>query len=97
MRVTHLSYLPQASLSHRLTQEDLQGTIIEEYEVMSVTKSAPWYHRNKYTVGNSCEHCDGVMQHESWCITRNPKVMYAYEVVLDAKKLTLVDELSLHA
>jgi hypothetical protein len=38
-----------------------------------------------------------MVRHERWCITVDPAVQYAYEVVLDPEKLTLVDRLTLHA
>ncbi len=60
-------------------------------------ESPNWYHTNKYTADAACEHCAGVVRHEEWCITTNRKVAYAYEVVLDAGKLTIEDELILHA
>jgi hypothetical protein len=51
----------------------------------------------KYSAASSCEHCDGVIRHEPWCVTVNESVLYAYEVVLDPGKLTLEDQLILHA
>ncbi len=43
------------------------------------------------------EHCSGIIRHETWCITRNDEVAYAYKAVLDADKLSLGDQLILHA
>jgi len=59
--------------------------------------SASWYHSNRYDAQSSCEHCQGIIRHERWCITRNLLVQYAYAVVLDANRLTLTDRLILHA
>lgn len=59
--------------------------------------SASWYHSNRYDAQSSCEHCQGIIRHERWCITRNVLVQYAYAVVLDANRLTLTDRLILHA
>ena len=55
------------------------------------------FHSNRYHAEATCEHCSGVIRHESWCITRNSLVYYAYETVLDPEKLTLEDRLILHA
>lgn len=59
--------------------------------------AASWYHSNQYSAKSACEHCGGVVRHEKWCITCDPEVQYAYEVVLDHEKLTLADRLILHA
>lgn len=56
-----------------------------------------WYHTNKYAAESTCEHCGGVVRHEDWCITCNRTVAYAYSAVLDPGKLTIEDELILHA
>jgi hypothetical protein len=56
-----------------------------------------WYHSNQYTAASECEHCSGVIRHEPWCVTRNQAVSYAYEAIIDPGKLTLEDELILHA
>ena len=37
------------------------------------------------------------MRHELWCITRSEAVLYAYEAVVDAGKLSEGDRLVLHA
>ncbi len=55
------------------------------------------YHSNRYSADATCEHCGGVVRHQGWCITVNPAVRYAYEVVSDSAKLTLKDQLILHA
>jgi hypothetical protein len=57
----------------------------------------PILHSNRYCAEAVCEHCAGLIRHESWCITRNGYVFYAYEVVLDPGKLQLADRLILHA
>ena len=61
------------------------------------TQAAIWHHSNKYSAEVACEHCEGIVRHEDWCITRSPDVLYAYEAVLDADKLTEGDRLILHA
>ncbi len=64
---------------------------------MSSANSAVWHHGVRYSVDSVCKHCDGVMRHEPWCIAVNPAVSYAYEVLLDARSLSLADQLMLHA
>ena len=56
-----------------------------------------WYHSNQYTADAACEHCGGVVRHESWCVSCNRDVAYAYEAVRDSRKLSLEDVLNLHA
>lgn len=55
------------------------------------------FHSNRYHAEAACLHCSGVIRHESWCISRNSLVYYAYETALDPDKLTLADQLTLHA
>ena len=64
---------------------------------MSATQSYPWFHSNRFTAEAACEHCEGIVRHEPWCITRNPQVMNAWESVLDPAKLSVHDHLILHA
>ena len=61
------------------------------------TQATIWRHSNKYSAEAACEHCQGVVRHESWCITRCETVLYAYEAVINADKLTEGDRLMLHA
>lgn len=58
---------------------------------MFANPAASWHHSNQYNEKSACEHCGGVIRHERWCITCDPAVQYAYEVVLDPEKLTLID------
>ena len=55
------------------------------------------FHSNRYNAQAACEHCGGVIRHERWCITRDPVVYYAYQVVLEPGKLSMGDALILHA
>ena len=55
------------------------------------------FHSNRYHAEATCEHCAGVIRHERWCITCNPHVFYAYEIVVDPGKMQLSDRLILHA
>jgi hypothetical protein len=64
---------------------------------MNSANSAAWKHTVKYSAESSCEHCDGVIRHEPWCLTVNESVLYAYTILLDPGKLTLEDRLILHA
>lgn len=59
--------------------------------------AASLYHSNQYDAKSACEHCGGVIRHERWCITCDEAVQYAYTVVLEPEKLTLIDRLTLHA
>ncbi|MBV9085947.1 MAG: hypothetical protein JO187_13140 [Acidobacteria bacterium] len=64
---------------------------------MLSARQRPWYHSNRYTAESACEHCAGVIRHESWCVTQNQQVYEAYEAVMDPKKLHVGDQLILHA
>ena len=48
-------------------------------------------------VAQVCLHCLGTQEHEPWCVTLDPKVHYAYEIVDEPRKLTLGDALILHS
>lgn len=64
---------------------------------MPVQSHFPLSHSNQYTAESACGHCDGVIRHESWCVTQNASVQYAYQAVSDPGHLTLGDQLILHA
>ncbi len=64
---------------------------------MSTPPTTAWQHSNKYSADTACEHCQGVVRHEPWCVTRSAVVLYAYEAVVDANALTEGDKLILHA
>jgi hypothetical protein len=55
------------------------------------------YHSNRYSADAACEHCGGIIRHETWCITRDPVVYYAYQILLDPTMLTIGDALILHS
>ncbi len=57
----------------------------------------PLRHSNRYSVDSACVHCDGVIRHESWCVTQSGNVNYAFQAVDDASQLSPGDELMLHA
>lgn len=44
-----------------------------------------------------CDHCRGLVEHKPWCVTRAPKVQYAYAIVNDPCALSYRDSLILHS
>ncbi|MGA8623018.1 MAG: hypothetical protein WB660_31400 [Candidatus Sulfotelmatobacter sp.] len=64
---------------------------------MSEDAATAVFHSNRYTAQSTCEHCQGVIRHEPWCITVDQTVYYAYEIVADASKLTVGDSIILHS
>ena len=64
---------------------------------MSTNHSGTCDHSDGYDTASACKHCQGIIRHEPWCIRMNSFVYYAYEVVLDADKITGEDELRLHS
>jgi hypothetical protein len=64
---------------------------------MSARQQTELSRTNPLTVGPVCDHCAGVTSHETWCITCNAVVRYAFGAVSDGGHLTLGDELILHA
>ena len=55
-----------------------------------------YYATSRYTPV-PCEHCRRAVRHERWCIMINRNVYYAYLIVSEPDKLTLLDELILHS
>lgn len=51
---------------------------------------------NQFNASSACEHCQGIVRHEPFCITLNTRVLYAYEIIVDACKLTAGDQILLH-
>lgn len=64
---------------------------------MPVQNQLPLRHSNQYSPDSACGHCDKVNCHETWCITQNASVQYAYCAVSDPSRLSLGDRLILHA
>lgn len=60
-------------------------------------EQATLFHSNKYSADSACEHCEGIIRHESWCITTNPRVFYAYDVIVHPESMTQQDRIILHA
>ena len=56
-----------------------------------------WSHSNRYSAESACRHCGGVIRHERWCQVRNPNVAYAFQILADPTRLSLRDQLILHA
>lgn len=48
-------------------------------------------------VQSACQHCDGIVYHERQCLTLNPIVHYACEIVVYPDKLTIGDAIILHS
>jgi hypothetical protein len=64
---------------------------------MPLQNDLPLRHSNQYSADSACLHCDGIIRHESWCVTQSANVYYAFRVVLDPSQLSPGDELLLHA
>jgi len=64
---------------------------------MSIRPPTESPHNNQRALGATCDHCSGVTSHETWCITCNAHVRYAFGIVLDSGCLSHGDELILHA
>jgi hypothetical protein len=64
---------------------------------MFANPAASWYHSNRYNSETTCQHCGGIVRHEKWCITRDALVQYAFAAVSDPTRLSLHDQLVLHA
>jgi len=56
-----------------------------------------WFHCNRYSAQEACEHCAGVIRHEPWCIAMDASVAYAYQIITQPEKLSVADALVLHA
>jgi hypothetical protein len=64
---------------------------------MVTTQTSSWTHSNRYSADKACEHCEGIVRHESWCITHCEIIRYAYQAVVDASQLSAGDHIVLHA
>ncbi len=64
---------------------------------MQKTSSTAWHYSDHYSAQAACEHCGNLLTHEDWCITRNTAVQYAYQIILEPSKLSLLDSLILHS
>ena len=64
---------------------------------MNTQNSSSWTQPSGFNPTGGCAKCQGVLQHQSWCDSLNPRVRYAHEVVVDASLLSQPDRLYLHA
>lgn len=62
---------------------------------MSNANSA--YKSKEYKTKAACALCEGMFAHEAWCAARDPGASYAFQIVVDASKLTTGDTLILHS
>lgn len=62
---------------------------------MSNANSA--YNSTQYKAPAACALCEGVLAHEAWCASRDPGASYAFQIVVDASRLTTGDSLILHS
>ena len=54
-------------------------------------------YNNRYNLHPACEHCQGVFEHERWCMTKDPNILYAFMIASDPSKISLGDTLILHS
>jgi len=59
--------------------------------------SNPAYPSHQHHAQSTCEHCQGVFEHESWCASKEPRVAYAFEIAANGSKITLGDALILRS
>jgi len=45
----------------------------------------------------ACALCEGTFSHEVWCASRDPGASYAFQIVVDASKISTGDSLILHS
>lgn len=64
---------------------------------MTVAQSMPWFRSNQQSTDLACDYCQENGRHEPWCITQNLQVLGAWQAVLNSARLSLHDELILHA
>jgi hypothetical protein len=78
-----------------------ENTFLERHEggskAMSENQQTEPIDANHAQHSSVCGHCGGGTTHETWCITCNIVVRYAYGIVMDAHRLTLGDAIILHA
>ena len=58
---------------------------------------SPALHLNRFGANIACVNCGGTTRHESWCVSINANVFYAYRVVAEPGQMTLHDRLILHS
>jgi hypothetical protein len=55
------------------------------------------YSSNQSKTQFACALCEGTFTHQAWCASRDPGAPYAYQIVVDASKMTTGDTLILHS
>jgi hypothetical protein len=63
---------------------------------MQAQDPTSWKHSNRYNATAGCEYCQGVLQHEPWCDSQNPRVRYVHELMVGTSRLSQADHLYLH-
>jgi hypothetical protein len=61
---------------------------------MNIPNSADHSNNNRLS---ACALCEGIFAHQAWCASRDPGASYAYQIVLDASKISPGDSLILHS
>lgn len=64
---------------------------------MTIHNQSSLHHCNRYSAASACAHCEGIISHESWCVTQNANVHYAHQAALFPNQLCLEDRIILHA
>ncbi len=64
---------------------------------MTMGSEQPLGHSNRYSADSACMHCDGIIRHETWCATLSEAAGYAFGAISDSNRLSVEDELRLHA
>ncbi len=64
---------------------------------MTTARPQTYFDSNQYAADSACEYCQANSQHEFWCITQNIEVLKAWQAVLNPARLSLHDQLILHA
>jgi hypothetical protein len=49
--------------------------------------------QNRYSTGDACRHCEGLMRREFWRLTHNASAQYAYHPISDPESLCHGDHL----
>jgi hypothetical protein len=56
-----------------------------------------WRVSNKYNAAASCTICNGVVQHEHWCVIINKEMEYAFLLAVDPVVISEGDKIALHS
>ena len=64
---------------------------------MTIHNQSSLHHCNRYSAASACAHCEGIISHESWCVTQNANVHYAHQAALFPNQLCLEDRIIQHA